>query len=349
MNSNTDQKGSYVTQGKAFDRDTNYITTCITVDGSEGYLVEPDRYRLVVSRACPWANRAMIARRVYGLESVISLGVTGPTHDKRSWTFDLDPEGKDPVLGIHFLKDAYEKRYPGYPRGITVPALVDTRTGAVVTNDYAQMTLDMGSQWRSYHREGAPDLYPVHLREEMDELMVFIFRSVNNGVYRCGFAGSQASYDRAYDELWYALDTLEKRLSTRRYLMGASITEADLRLYPTLVRFDEVYYAHFKCNRQPLATMPQLWGYTRDLFQTPGFGDTNDFVHMKEHYYGVHTDINPTQIVPRGPRHEGWLETHGRDHLDTETWGAEGTPPPPVLAAEKVDEAHTPLRTTASS
>lgn len=178
-NNANDQTGSYVTGGQEFKRDTNYITTRITADGSDGYPVEAGRYRLVVSRACPWANRTMIARRIYGLEDAISMGIAGPTHDKRSWIFDLDEGEKDPVLGIHFLKDAYEKRFPGYPRGITVPAIVDTTTGEVVTNDYNQITLDFGSEWKQFHREGAPDLYPEHLRAEMDPLMKMIFTEVN--------------------------------------------------------------------------------------------------------------------------------------------------------------------------
>ncbi|MEP7161765.1 MAG: glutathione S-transferase C-terminal domain-containing protein [Dermatophilaceae bacterium] len=337
-------QSSYVSDGEAFERDTNYITTRVTVDGADGFPVEPGRYRLVVARACPWANRAMIARRLYGLEDVISLGMCGPTHDARSWTFDLDPDGRDPVLGIHYLRDAYDTRQPGYPRGVTVPALVDTTTGAVATNDFAQMTLDFGSQWREYHRPGAPDLTPQALRPEMDEWMEFVLRDVNNGVYRCGFAGSQHSYDEAYDELWAALDVLEERLSTRRYLMGPSITEADVRLFPTLIRFDAVYHGHFKCNRQTLASLPHLSGYTRDLFSTPGFGDTIDFVQVKQHYYIVHADLNPTRIVPRGPRLDGLLTPHDRDRLPTDTWGAGGTPPPPPLPAEVVDPAHTPLR-----
>ena len=345
MTDNHDQAGAYVAEGEAFTRDTNYLTTRITADGSSGYPVQPGRYRLVAARACPWANRAMIARRLYGLEDVISLGMAGPTHDARSWTFDLDPGQVDPVLGIHFLRDAYERRQPGYPRGITVPAMVDVTTGAVVTNDYARLTLDFGSQWAAHHRPGAPDLYPRALRAELDELMAFVFEHVNNGVYRCGFAGSQMAYDAAYDDLRGALDRLEERLATRRYLMGPRLTEADVRLYPTLIRFDEVYYAHFKCNRQPLATMPNLWGYTRDLFHTPGFGDTNDFVQVKQHYYGVHTDLNPTRIVPKGPRWDGLSAPHDRDRLETDTWG-EGTPPPPPPAAEVVDQAHTPLLVT---
>jgi putative glutathione S-transferase len=304
--------GSYVADGGEFTRDERYIATRITADGRDGYPVEPGRYRLVVSRACPWASRAIIARRLLGLEDVLSMAVCGPTHDARSWTFDLDPGGRDPVLGIERLQEAYFARFPGYDKGITVPAVVDIPTGQVVTNDYAQLTLDLSTEWRSYHRPGAPELYPEHLRDEMDELMEAVFRDVNNGVYRCGFAGSQEAYDRAYERLFARLDQLSSRLRDRRYLMGDTITEADVRLFTTLVRFDPVYHGHFKCNRQKLTELPVLWAYARDLFQTPGFGDTVDFDHIKRHYYVVHRDINPTGIVPRGPDLSGWLSPHGR-------------------------------------
>ena len=168
--------GTYVAGSGEFTRDQNYIATRITQDGRDGYPVEPGRYRLVVSRACPWASRAVVVRRLLGLEDAVSMGVCGPTHDARSWTFDLDPGGRDPVLGIERLQEAYFKRFPGYERGITVPAIVDVPTGQVVTNDYAQMTLDLSTQWRPYHRDGAPDLYPEQLREEMDEVMHLVFR-----------------------------------------------------------------------------------------------------------------------------------------------------------------------------
>src|SRR5690606_21766847 len=248
-----------------------------------------------------------------GLEDAISIAFCGPTHDMRSWTFDLDPDGLDPVLGIHWLAEAYYRRVPGYPKGITVPAIVDVPSGAVVTNDFAQITLDMSSEWVDHHREGAPDLYPEPLREEMDEVMRRIYTEVNNGVYRCGFAGSQEAYDAAYDRLFAALDWLEERLTDRRYLMGETITEADVRLFTTLVRFDPVYHGHFKCSRNRLTEMPALWAYARDLFTTPGFGDTVDFLQIKSHYYEVHTDINPNGIVPKGPDLSGWLEPHGRE------------------------------------
>ena len=332
-------EGSYVKSGAEFNRDTNYITTRITEDGRDGYQVEPGRYRLVVARACPWANRTIIVRRLLGLENVLSMGMCGPTHDKRSWTFDLDPGGADPVLKIERLQQAYFARDPEYPRGITVPAIVDITSGKVVTNDFAQMTLDFSSEWTAHQRDGAPDLYPQALRDEIDTVNQRVFTEVNNGVYRCGFAGSQQAYEAAYDRLFAAMDWLSDRLQNRRYLVGDTITEADVRLFTTLARFDPVYHSHFKCNRNKLAEMPVLWAYARDLFQTPGFGDTTDFVQIKQHYYMVHTDINPTRIVPKGPDLSNWLTEHGREALGGRPFG-DGTPPGPPLPAEVVPAEH---------
>jgi glutathionyl-hydroquinone reductase len=298
-----------------------------------------------VSRACPWANRAVIVRRLLGLEPVISLSIAGPTHDRRSWDYaETYPDGRDPVLGIERLQQAYFARFPGYPKGITVPAVVDVASGVVVTNDFPQITLDFETEWVEHHRPGAPDLYPGHLRDEMNPLMDDIYRDVNNGVYRCGFAGSQEAYERSYHRLFDRLDKLEERLSTRRYLMGDSISEADVRLWVTLVRFDPVYHGHFKCNRQKLSEFDALWAYSRDLFQTPGFGDTIDFDHIKRHYYEVHTDINPTGIVPFGPDLSNWMDRHGRERLGGAAFG-DGTPPGPPPADEVVDRAHMPPRT----
>ena len=288
--------------------------------------MEPGRYRLVVSRACPWASRAIVVRRLLGLEEALPMGVAGPTHDARSWTFDLDPGGRDPVLGIERLQEAFFKRIPDYDRGITVPAIVDVPTGQVVTNDYAQMTIDMSLEWRAYHRPGAPDLYPEDRRDEIDDVNRVVFTDVNNGVYRCGFAGSQAAYEKAYSRLFDRLDWLSARLEGQRYLVGDAVTEADVRLFTTLVRFDPVYHGHFKCNRQKLSEMPVLWAYARDLFQTPGFGDTVHFDDIKRHYYEVHRDINPSGIVPSGPDLAGWLTPHGRESLGGRPFG-EGTPP----------------------
>ena len=326
--------------GGDFNRDTEYISTRITADGRDGYPVEAGRYRLVVARACPWANRTIIVRRLLGLEDALSIGFCGPTHDERSWTFDLDPDGVDPVLGIHFLRDAYNKRIPDYPKGITVPAIVDVPTGEVVTNDFPQITLDMSTEWTAHHRDGAPQLYPEPLRDEIDEVSQRIYTEVNNGVYRCGFAGSQRAYERAYDRLFTALDWLTDRLADQRYLVGDTITEADVRLFTTLARFDPVYHGHFKTNRAKLSEMAVLWAYARDLFQTPGFGDTIDFVQIKQHYYIVHSDINPTGVVPKGPDLANWLTPHGREALGGRPFG-DGTPPGPPREGEEVPAAHT--------
>ncbi len=322
-----------------FNRDTAYIDTRITADGRDGYPVEPGRYRLIVARACPWANRTIIVRRLLGLEDVLSIGFCGPTHDERSWTFDLDPGEVDPVLGIHYLRDAYNARIPDYPKGVTVPALVEIESGQVVTNDYAQITLDFSTEWSAHHRDGAPALYPEPLRAEIDEVAERVYTEINNGVYRCGFAGSQRAYERAYDRLFTALDWLEDRLSGQRFLVGDTITEADVRLFTTLARFDPVYHGHFKTNRQKLAEFPALWAYARDLFQTPGFGDTIDFVQIKQHYYLVHSDINPTGVVPKGPDLSNWLTPHGREALGGKPFG-DGTPPGPTREGELVPDGH---------
>ena len=335
----SNQQGRYVVPGGEFNRDSNYIQTRITADGRDGYPVEPGRYRLVVSRACPWANRSIIVRRLLGLEDVLSMGVCGPTHDEQSWTFDLDPGGRDPVLGYERLQEAYFARFPGYERGITVPAIVDIPTGQVVTNNYPRITLDLSTQWRQYHRPGAPDLYPAALRGEMDEVMELVYADVNNGVYSCGFAGDQGAYDKAYRRLFERLDWLSERLEGQRYLMGDTITEADVRLFTTLARFDAVYHGHFKCNRAKLTEMPVLWAYARDLFATPGFGDTIDFDHIKRHYYEVQTDINPTAIVPAGPDVRSWLQPHGREALGGRPFG-DGTPPGPPRPEETIPAEH---------
>ncbi|HWM02036.1 MAG TPA: glutathione S-transferase family protein [Actinophytocola sp.] len=295
-----------------FVRQANRFTDRITADGSSGWRAEPGRYRLVVSLACPWAHRAIIVRRLLGLEDAISLAVVDPIRDDRGWRFALDEGGRDPVLGIEFLSQAYLAADPDFTDRFTVPSLVDIESGRVVTNDFPQITLDLSTEWREFHRPDAPDLYPSAARAEIDEVMEPIFRNVNNGVYRCGFAGSQEAYDEAFDDLFGELDRLSERLSTRRYLLGDALTEADIRLFATLVRFDAVYHGHFKCNRNKLTELPVLWAYARDLFQTPGFGDTVDFDHIKRHYYATHEAINPTRIVPRGPELSGWHDPHGR-------------------------------------
>ncbi|MBM7493035.1 putative glutathione S-transferase [Micromonospora luteifusca] len=308
--------------GGAFVRQPNRFTGRVTADSTSPpgggpdeqgrWPLEAGRYRLIWCRACPWAHRARIVRGLLGLDDAISLGTVDPIRDERGWAFALDPDGFDPVLGVSFLSEAYLATDPDYTGRVTVPALVDTLTGRVVTNDYPQLTLDFSTEWRRLHAPDAPDLYPVALRPEMDALMAEIHTDVNNGVYRCGFATSQEAYDEAFRALFARLDALSERLAGQRYLLGDSITEADVRLFTTLVRFDAAYHGHFKCNRNKLTEMPVLWAYARDLFQTPGFGETVDFDHIKRHYYGTHRQINPSAIVPLGPDESGWSTPHGR-------------------------------------
>ncbi|MEU0029352.1 glutathione S-transferase C-terminal domain-containing protein [Streptomyces sp. NPDC006335] len=326
---------------KAFKRSKSHFADRVTADGRDGWPVEAGRYRLVVSRACPWASRAVISRRLLGLEDALSMAIADPIQDDRSWRFTLDPDGRDPVLGIRYLSEAYDKRESDYPGGVSVPALVDVPSGKLVTNDYQQLTLDLATEWTALHREGAPDLYPRALRDEIDTVMADVYEDVNNGVYRAGFATGQEEYEEACAGVFRRLDLLTPRLERQRYLVGDTITEADIRLFTTLVRFDAVYHGHFKCNRWKLAENEVLWAYARDLYQTPGFGDTVDFDHIKRHYYQVHSGINPTGIVPLGPDLAGWLTPHHRAELGGRPFG-DGTPPGPVPMAEAVPAHHRP-------
>ncbi|MDQ0793122.1 glutathione S-transferase family protein [Streptomyces sp. B1I3] len=320
---------------KPFKRSRSHFADRITADGRDGWPVEAGRYRLVVSRACPWASRSLVSRRLLGLESALSLAVADPIQDDRSWRFTLYGDGRDPVLGIRYLSEAYDARERDYPGGVSVPAIVDVPSGRLVTNDYQQITLDLATEWTDLHRPGAPDLYPERLRGEIDEVMDGIYRDVNNGVYRAGFASGQGEYEAAYVDVFRRLDLVSERLAGQRYLVGDTITEADIRLFTTLVRFDAVYHGHFKCNRAKLTEDPVLWAYVRDLYQIPGFGDTVDFDHIKRHYHRVHTGINPTGIVPLGPDLSGWLTPHHREQLGGRPFG-DGTPPGPVPPGEEV-------------
>ncbi len=287
-------------------RQPNHFAARVTADGRDGYPVEAGRYHLIVSLACPWAHRSVIVRRLLGLEDAISLTVVDPIRDERGWRFALSPDGRDPVSGAEYLSELYVASDPDFTGRWTVPTLWDSRTRQIVSNDYPQLTLDLDVEWRSLHKPGAPDLYPEALRAEIDAVNEVVYADVNNGVYRCGFATSQEAYDTAYDALFARLDWLSDRLAGQRYLVGNQLTEADVRLFTTLVRFDAVYHGHFKCNRQKLTELPVLWAYARQLFQTPGIGDTVDFDHIKRHYYGTHDTINPTGIVPKGPDLSGW-------------------------------------------
>jgi putative glutathione S-transferase len=273
---------------------------------------EAGRYVLYVSLACPWAHRSVIVRRLLGLEDAIELRVVDPLRDERGWRFTLDEGDVDPVTGAAFVMELYRRSDPDFDGRATVPFVWDRREQRIVTNDYPQITLDLSTAWRPLGRPDAPDLYPEALRAQIDEVSQANFTAVNNGVYRAGFATTQAAYERAFDALFARLDELDALLAGSRYLLGDLLTEADVRLYTTLARFDAAYHGHFKCNLRTLSSYPHLWPYARDLHQTPGFGDTTDFAHIKAHYYGTHDQINPTRIVPKGPDARGWLEPHGR-------------------------------------
>jgi len=301
----------------AFVRQKYSIRDRITADGSSGFPAEAGRYHLYVSLACPWAHRALIVRRLLGLEEVISMSVVDPIRDERGWAFrEGRGHGPDGVCGFEHLSEAYLRTDPSYTGRYTVPCIWDRETGRLVTNNYPDITIDFETQLTAFHRPGAPDLYPEALRAEIDEVAELVYHDVNNGVYRAGFATSQEKYEQAVDALFARLDWLEERLASRRYLVGGRLTEADVRLFTTLARFDAVYVGHFKCNLRRLVDYPSLWGYARDLYQTPGFGDTTDFDHIKRHYYMTHDQINPTRIVPKGPLVD-WTAPHDRARLSS--------------------------------
>jgi putative glutathione S-transferase len=298
----------------SFKRQRNAFADLITADGSSGYPAEPGRYHLYVSLACPCAHRAVIVRRLLGLEDVIGLSVVDPLRDERGWAFrEGRGHGPDPVNGFAFLSEAYLATDPEYEGRWTVPALWDRVTNRIVTNDYPQITLTFETEFSAY-ADPSVRLYPEHLRAEIDAVNERVYADVNNGVYRAGFATSQEAYEQAFDALFAALDWLDHRLAGQRYLVGDQLTEADVRLFTTLVRFDAVYHGHFKCNLRRLVDYPNLWPYARDLYARPAFGGTTDFDHIKRHYYMTHDRLNPTRIVPKGPAVD-WLAPHGRERL----------------------------------
>jgi len=286
----------------------------ITADGSSGFPAEAGRYHLYVSYACPWAHRSIIVRELMGLRDVVSMAVVDPVRDGRGWAFRDGPgHGPDQVNGFTLLREAYDATEPGYDGHISVPVLWDRATSRIVSNNFPDITIDLGTQFGAWAAPGL-DLYPQSLRAQMDALNDRVYTSVNNGVYRCGFATTQGAYDAAVAALFATLDELEERLEGRRYLFGDQVTEADVRLWVTLARFDAVYALHFKANVRRVADYPNLWAYTRDLYQQPAFGQTTDFSHIKRHYYTTHPQINPLRIVPAGPQLD-WAEPHHREKL----------------------------------
>ena len=262
----------------------------------------PGRYHLYISWACPWAHRSAIVRELLGLGDVISLSAVDPIRDGRGWAFREGPGySLDPVNGFALLREAYDATEPGYDGHVSVPVLWDRETGRIVSNNFPEITIDLDTQFGAYAR-GDYDLYPERLRPEINAINAVVYENVNNGVYRSGMATTQDAYHDAVTRLFATLDDLEDRLAGRRYLLGDAITEADVRLWVTLVRFDSVYHYHFKANLRRLTDYPNLWGYARDLYALPAFRDTTNFDHIKRHYFTTHPHINPTRIVPDGPR-----------------------------------------------
>ncbi|MBA5761773.1 glutathione S-transferase family protein [Vibrio sp. 404] len=272
---------------------------------------QPDsgRYHLYVSLACPWAHRALIFRSLKSLKQHIDVTVVCPDMLTEGWQLGL-PE---PLFGHTRLHQIYTQAKPDYTGRVTVPVLWDKKTNTIVSNESSEIIRMFNSEFNQL-TDNNLDFYPEHLRSLIDEWNDFIYPNINNGVYRCGFATTQEAYDEAHDNLFEALDRVERHLETHRYLAGNQITEADWRLFTTLVRFDAVYVGHFKCNKQRIADYPNLQGYLKELYQEQGIKETTDFYHIKRHYYFSHTGINPTQIVPKGPELD--LDSaHGRDAL----------------------------------
>ena len=284
-----------------FERQEDAFRAWVSADGSTPYPVETGRYHLYVSLACPWAHRTVIARRLKGLESAIGLTVVDPVRDERGWAFrEGDGFSRDPVNGFEFLSEAYLASRPGYRGRYTVPVLWDKSTQRIVNNSEDDICRMFDGALASL---GVSEtiLFPKEIEAEHVRAAAEIYEHINNGVYRAGFATKQAAYERACREVFAALDRCDARLRERRYLFGARPVEADWRLFCTLVRFDAVYFGHFKCNLRRIVDYPALSGYLRDLYQQPGVAETVNLAHIKRHYYYTHDDINPTRIVPLGP------------------------------------------------
>jgi len=296
--------------GGRFVRSESAFRDRVTADGSSGYPAASGRYHLYVSHACPWAHRTLVARALKGLEDHVSVSVVNPLMLEHGWTFDdFDGVVPDPVHGADSLHQVYTAAKPDYTGRVTVPVLWDLETGTIVNNESAEIL-------RMFDREfdaisSGPRLYPDDLADAVDEVNAFVYPKVNNGVYKAGFATSQEVYDEEVRSLFEALDRLETRLGRTRYLVGDRLTEADWRLWTTILRFDAVYHGHFKCNRRRIVDYPNLWGWARELYQVPGIAETVRFDHITTHYYGSHRTINPTGIIPIGPAVD-WTAPHDR-------------------------------------
>jgi len=298
--------GEFVRQEDAF-RDW------VRADGSTQYRVEPGRYHLYVSYACPWAHRTIIVRKLKGLEDTIGMTVVDPIRDERGWRFTFET---DPVNGFEFLSQAYAGTDPHFDGRVTVPVLWDKQTQRIVSNSDDDIMRMFEVEFNAIAKRPELDLYPESYRDEIERMNAWIYETFNNGVYRAGFATSQGAYEHAARRVFDTLDELEQRLSQQRYLVAPHPVETDWRTFVTMVRFDPVYVGHFKCNLRRIADYPNLYGYLRDLYQYDGVAERVNFDHIKRHYYVTHDDINPTGIVPIGPLMD--LESpHGRNHLSS--------------------------------
>jgi putative glutathione S-transferase len=299
--SDTFGKGKRSADGR-FVRQASRFRDWVTADASSGYVAQAGRYHLYVSLACPWAHRTIILRELKGLQDAIGMSIVDPIRDRHGWAFrQVAGATGDTLHGWAYLSAAYLATDPEFDARVTVPVLWDVETGRIVNNESADLIVMLNSEFNALADHPQLDLYPAGLRTEIDELNERIYRDVNNGVYRAGFASTQDAYEEAVFPLFEALDQLDVRLADRRFLFGAEQTLADWRLYTTLVRFDAVYVGHFKTNLRRIVDYPRLSGYLRDLYQTPGVAQTTNFDHIKRHYYITHPGINPTGIVPAGP------------------------------------------------
>jgi len=293
--------------GGHFERSQSQWRDWVTADGApaegrtRGFKAEPGRYHLYVSLACPWAHRTLIFRKLRKLDDAISVSVVHHFMGADGWTFKRDEAATgDDLHGFDFLHQLYTKADPNYSGRVTVPVLWDKKTETIVSNESAEIIRMLNSAFDEWG-DASVDFYPEALRGEIDAVNERVYDAINNGVYKAGFATKQEAYEEAFDELFAALDEMEARLSDQRYIAGNVLTEADWRLFTTLVRFDAVYYSHFKCNLRRIEDYPNLSNYLRELYQVPGVAGTVNMHHIKSHYYGSHETINPTRIVPKGP------------------------------------------------
>ncbi len=299
-----ESNGSFVRRATAF-------RSFVTADGSSGFKAEAGRYHLYVSAACPWAHRTLILRALKGLDEVVTLSVVDPLMGPEGWRFSDAPGCvPDTVNGFEFMGQIYTAADPGYTGRVTVPVLWDRAHGTIVNNESSEIIRMFNHAFDAFG-DAAVDFYPAGSQDAIEDVNRLVYETVNNGVYRCGFATTQPAYEDAFDALFATLDGLEALLSRQSYLVGEPLTEADWRLFTTLVRFDSVYHGHFKCNKRRIVDYPNLWGYVRQLYQVPGVAGTVVMDHIKRHYHMSHTSINPTRVVPKGPEID-FTTPHGR-------------------------------------